>query len=526
MRCWVLALSLAAAPAWSDDEIVIEGDDADEIVIDDGDSDEIIIVDDGESGEGDEIVIEPSPSDEREVSGALGRLWETWHAEVDSAFLTRVQPLAQEPLRNRGDLHVGARLLPARNLKFFGDAIARGTLDADGAQTRVAGFLDLYEAYAKVNAQVGSVQLGRVVVPWGRTTVAALGDRLNPPDHRRGPNFSDTATSQQPQLGAVVRTSLGGLGVEGVALFLHEPTEGSLSADDQGGVRPGRYQGALIRSADRFPGLSLDDREELIVGQAFFEEMSLGLRVNRRIGDIDLGASAVHGPDPTPTLRLSPEVARYLGRDAFGGPSPGEIELCPEPVCAVGGLLHERTTSFTADAAWGLGIVILKAEVLAQPQTAGLTGKASTLVDRDDGLRSARLPHYGAALAVEGALGEALNGSLEVFDFLWTRVPAGAHLWGVEPLGASIDEQRSVHRVAVGASLAGSFLEQRLEWLLRGESGINQADVLMTARLRYRLPVGNLYVGGQGDLFTGVAGSPGWMRQDASTIGVFLGEGA
>ena len=57
-------------------------------------------------------------------------------------------------------------------------------------------------------------------------------------------------------------------------------------------------------------------------------------------------------------------------------------------------------------------------------------------------------------------------------------------------------------------------------------TGLLQPDVLMSAEVKYRLPLFDLYVGGRGDLFTGYPGSPGWMRQDASLLGVFLGEGA
>jgi hypothetical protein len=58
-----------------------------------------------------------------------------------------------------------------------------------------------------------------------------------------------------------------------------------------------------------------------------------------------------------------------------------------------GTIAHERTTLVTADASWGLGIVILRAEVLAHPALFGTPGKAALLVHPEEGLSSARLGH-------------------------------------------------------------------------------------------------------------------------------------
>jgi hypothetical protein len=212
-----------------------------------------------------------------------------------------------------------------------------------------------------------------------------------------------------------------------------------------------------------------------------------------------------------------------------GTPEPFPCDRVVSASSCLGGngsLRHGRTASLTGDVSWGLGIVILRAEVLAQPKIAALPGKTALLVDNERGLFSERLSQFAAALAVEGALGDWVNGSLELFDVFWTDVPRGTRLHGVELLEEERDSVRAVHRVAVGASLSGSLLSERVSWRVRGEGGLLQRDVLLSAGVRYKLPVFNLYVGGQGDVFAGLPGSPGWMRQDASRIGIFLGEGA
>ena len=89
--------------------------------------------------------------------------------------------------------------------------------------------------------------------------------------------------------------------------------------------------------------------------------------------------------------------------------------------------------------------------------------------------------------------------------------------------GSNVRLSGWVHRKR---DLGGLLFGERVRWRLRGEAGLLQPDVLLSGEVRYRLPVFDLYIGGRGDVFTGLPGSPGWMRQDASLVGVFLGEGA
>jgi hypothetical protein len=493
----------------------------------DKEDDEIILIDDGEDqgeglieidGEDDLIIVldEETPLSDatapRQVSGALGSLWEALHVGADWRVLLNGQQVAvaDRPLRSRGD----------------------GWIES---------FADFYEAYAKISAPQASVLLGRLVIPWGHTQVAALGDRLNPPDHRRGPQLPVGVAGRQPQWGAWLKTSLGSMAVEAVALFNHEPTQGGLAASEQGGIRLGHHQGALVRSPARAGGLlAQPQRGALEEGMPLGESGSLGLRARQRVGDFDLGGSAVLSHDPVPTLKLDPALARYLGAESIRRAFP-EQSTAPIPWPCPGGafgaqetletcfsqgasLTHAKTTSFTLDGVWGLGLVILKGEVLAQPRLGQFGGKTAHLLSVQ-GLHSMPVNHYGASLAAEGALGDWLGGSLEVYDRVWEGIPANSTLHGIEPFGENVGVRRTVHRLAAGAALTGMALDDRLIWHLRGEGGLLQGDVLMGADVRYRIPFFNLYVGGQGNLFTGNMGSPGWFFQEASYVGVYLGEG-
>lgn len=521
-----MASGAYAQDADDDEEIIIIEDDEDLV-----DDDEFLIIE--QEGEEDpEPFVLP-------ITGALGRLWEAWHVGVDSdaAFQVQAVPPADGPWRLSTALALESWLLPAPNLSFYGAAFGRLLVDGT-PEGRVFGFWDVGEAYAKIGAPVGAVSLGRMVLPWGRTQGTAFGDRLVPSDLRRGPTFPSAAEQRQPQWGSVVRTSLGAVSVEGALLVAYEASEGSLAASEQGGLRLARYQNALIRSPARVGGLGATAvRDDLLAPrEGIVDGSSLGLRVRRRLGDLDLGGSVIVGVDDTPTVTLRPEVARYLASEMLleMGEARSSLEPFPcdravsLPSClgGPGTLTHERAVSFAADASWGLGIVILRAEVLAQPTFGGLPGKTALLVDADRGLYSERVSLYAGALAVEGALGDWLNGSLEVFDAMWLTVPEGVRLYGVELAEADATLGRQVHRLGVGATLSGSLLSQRISWSVKGEGGILQRDVLFSAQVRYRLPVLNLFVGGHGDAFAGLPGSPGWMRQDASRVGIFVGEGA
>jgi hypothetical protein len=481
------------------------------------------------------------------VTGPLGRLWETWHIGADSDVFAAAQLAdgADGPWRLQGGVVLESWLLPQPNLGFFATAVARAGVDSTPT-ARTWLFADLYELYARIHVERATVHLGRLVVPWGRTLGTAFGDRLQPPDLRRGLAFPDAARQRQPQLGAQLKGALGIVGVEAVGFVSYEPTEGSLAAINQGGVRLGRYQTALVRAPSAAFGLLGDEDTSRLRAKPALGQPTLAARAWRRLGDVDITGSVAFQFDETPTLALAPAVARALASEAWHlrgqagdppppSPCPGETGLAC--VGGRGALSYARTTTFGFDASWGLGLVVLRAEAVAWPRIAGQGGKTALIVD-EQGLRSLQLDLWQAALAVEGQLGPAIDGSLELFDVSWDGVPRTSRLWGVEPLRpddqAELDgvadpalapPTRRVHRLAVGGALGGLLFGERVKWRLRGEAGVFQPDLLVSGEVRYRLPVFDLYVGGRGDLFTGLPGTPGWMRKDASLIGVFVGEG-
>ena len=511
------------------DELLAQADGS--LVFSDDDDELIIVVDEADA---------PLPTADR-ASGPLGRTWEAWHVAADTEGFAAAQNIdsADGPWRVLGSIWVESLLLPAPNLSFYGTAFARIAVDGTPV-AKVTTFADVYELYSKISVGRATVSLGRLVIPWGRTQGAGFGDRLNPPDLRRGSPFPDPAQQKQPQLGAQIKGSLDLVGLEGVAFFSYEPSEGSLAAANQGGVRIGRYQTALVRAPFKAAGLLSQEDTSGLRAVPVLAEPSLGARGWRRIGEFDVTASAAWQFDETPTLNLAPDVRRALVAEALALRSSNVVGPAPPAPC--GGALtlscigdrstlsHQRTSSFSLDVSWGLGLIVVRAEALGFPKLGDHGGKTALIVDVD-GLRSVQLSQWSAAVAVEGQLGPAVDGSLEFFNIMWDGVPRNARLWGVEVLNDDVDagdvpDLRVVNRLAAGARLGGAFFEDRVLWSLRGEAGVLQPDVLFSAELRYRLPVFDLYVGGRGDLFAGAPGSPGWMRQDASLLGVFFGEGA
>jgi hypothetical protein len=494
------------------------------------DDDPIIIIEE-------EVPLVPSTS--ASAGGPLGRLWESLHIGAELSAFSSAQAVDPNDGVGRvlGDAFVEGWLLPTEKLTFEATAIARVAIDSTPAG-KVTWIADWYEAVAKINVNnAATVRLGRLVVPWGKTRGSAFGDRLNPVDQRRGSPFPEPARSKQPQWGAQAKGSLGPVGLDGVFWLGHDPSEGSLAAANQGGVHIGRYQTALIRSPSRAAGwLHQEDVSTLYIDQTL-GAFSVAGRAAGRVGSVDVSASLALGYDDTPSLQLAPEAKRTLVAEAL--PALGHaVGGAPPAPCASNAALRcmgipgttlvpTRRASMSLDASYSvIGLAIVRAELLAVPHV-GDVGKTAWLVD-GDGLRSINVTQLAAALAIEGQLGDAIDASLEVFNVSWAGIPAQANLWGVEPFHAASDgnSDRVVSRLAGAAVLGGTLFEDRLRWRLRGEAGVLAADVLMSAELRYALPIWNLYVGGRGDVFAGVPGTPGWMRQDASLLGVYLGEGA
>ncbi len=540
-----------ALPAAADDDA---SDDDDVIIIEDeasSDDDDVIIIDDGTGtgdddtliieGDDDEIIIldDESPTPELPaVSGALGRLWEALYVSVaaEGQFYGQWTAIEDGPLRVLGSSGFESWLLPTQNLSLYARGFARLAFDGAPENFRFVPVVDLYESYAKINAEVGSVQLGRLVAPWGGTRVAALGDRLNPPDHRRSViTFPDAVQNRQPQWGALLKTSLGSVVLEGVLFTLYEPTEGSLAASNQAGVRAARYQTALVRSPARAGGLfAYDTRENLYQNLSLLDSTTLAVRARRRVGELKIGGSAVIGLDEVPTLQFSPAMARYLGDSALGKPvaappcNPGDVASNAD-CFGRNTLRHNRSASLAADVEWGFGIVTLKAEAMINPRMGFVPGKTALVIDDAEGLKSVQVSQYGGAVAMETGYGEWFEGSVELFGLGWVGVPTGSVLWGVEALSGPLPYSRIipgfVPRAGLGVSVGGSVFDQALTWRLRGEAGLVPIDILMSGEVRYQLPILKLYVGTRGNIFAGLPGSPGWMRQDASMIGLFMGWG-
>lgn len=525
---WAIALMLAPCRSAAADTAADDDDDA-IVIIDDEPAaagDTLIILDEGELA-----VAAPSEA----PTGPLGRIWDAWHVALDSEVLLAAQLTDPNngPLRALGSVVLESWLLPAPNLSFYGTGFARLAWESTPTG-RVVPFADVYEFYAKITLDRATVQLGRLVVPWGRTLGAGFGDRLHPPDLRRGPPFPDPAQQKQPQQGVQVKGSVGVVGVEAVGFVSYEPTEGALTAANQGGVRIGRYQNALARSPTMAGGLLERDDTSRIRPTPRLLQPTAAVRAWRRIGELDVTASAAWHFDETPTLHLADDAARVLAAEGLalrGLPAGPPLVVCDTPggvTClGPGALTYGQTTSLAFDLSWGLGLVVARAETALYPRVGLMPGKTALILDAR-GVRSIQVGHSATAIAVEGQLGPAIDGSLELLHVAWFGVPAAARLWGVEVLDVDVspanDALRTVHRVAAAAHLGGALWDERVQWRLRGEAGLVQLDVLASAEVRYRLPIFDLYVGARGDAFAGRPGSPGWMRQEATQVGFFVGE--
>ncbi|MFZ9890180.1 MAG: hypothetical protein ACO3JL_22000, partial [Myxococcota bacterium] len=205
LLCLLFAPLCGGFPAWAAD-LADEGTSSpDELVLLEDDDEELLIIEE-------ESESPMAPAVESPVTGALGRLWEAWHIGIDSRADLRLQAVGPDDgiVRGTAGVDLETWLLPAPNLSFYANGLARAWLDADDDGGELLSFVDVYEAYGKVNLPMGAVQLGRLIVPFGKTAASAFGDRVNLPDHRRGwEPFPVVARGRQPQWGAWTRGSFG-----------------------------------------------------------------------------------------------------------------------------------------------------------------------------------------------------------------------------------------------------------------------------------------------------------------------------
>jgi hypothetical protein len=499
----------------------------------------------------DVIVIDESPDETHEGSQRKSVLEDIKeHAYIRTDIYMRggyqlISPV-ERPVRLMGSLWAAGGLEPSDYLSLQLSVIGRVPVDltwqaAPGQPVgSVDAFIDLSDTYVKVEHADFAIYLGDLLLPWSSTRAAALTDRLNPTDYRRGRDFQANLIGRIPQWGAMARTSIWGASIEGLYLFNYTPSKGSLVASDQGGVQIARYQGALMSNQTQTGDLLAHDRSLLEAETVIFQTPQLAARIRRPFGDmIDVGINVNWGFNEVTSLQLDPKVSSYLahryleGLDANGAASSAEwpcganapyssrqeLDKC---MGGRGALSHQRVLGFGADFSMNLGAVVLKGDVLVEPKFNGWGGKTAILVGKDK-MYSTELSSLAVAMAVDGEYGDWFTGSVELFNVTWFGVPAGERLLGVESKTSNNDERRAVNRLGLATAIEGTFFKQAVSWRLKGEIGISQPDILASFDARHEWQPIGFYAGAYLNAFAGIEGSPGWFRQNATAFGVYIG---
>lgn len=382
---------------------------------------------------------------------------------------------------------VSAALQATESLYSSVSALGRLPVSSDDIP-HIDAFVDLGDAYMKYTNPHFTLTVGQLRLPWQRLTGASLNDRLNPVDYRRGRNFSNDVNARIPQWGFGLRSTIFEWTTEGACFLWHRPDSSSYVAVEQDGVQIGRYQGAIARTRSEL-GMLLS--APLVKDSLpWFTSPSIGVRTSKFFGSFDLAFSLVWGFDEVPVV-IQPNQ-----------------------------LTSGRSLSLGAESSITLGVLILKAEVVATPKIGTDMGKVTLLKSTSGMLTSSPLTNITLGVGLDGQYGEALTGSLELIDTLWFGVPANFHIHAIESPDVETSGDRFVQRLALGFWLGGKLWEEAVEWSLRGEAGLNRPDVLSTINLQYNFGQTGFAVGVFGNVFFGVYQSPGWFRSPATEFGV------
>jgi len=372
---------------------------------------------------------------------------------------------------------------------------AFGRVPITAGTPHVDAFVDLYDTYIKLKQPSFTFSLGYLRTPWIVMKGAALNDRVNPVDYRRGVDFAKDGAGRIPQWGLQVSGRLNGWTLEGIYHFWHRPNPASFVAALQDGVQIGHYQGALAATpqdlAALFPGG---------IAQAtlpWFSEPTVAIAARKEFGNVDTGLNMVWGFDEVPEVGISSSTMTTA-------------------------INAHRSLSFGADVSTSLGVVILKAEAVLTPRLDDKTGK-STLLRNGAQVSSASLTSAQGGISVEGVYGDLINGSIELIETAWFDVPSQAIVYSIEDASAASSSSRIANRLALAFVFDGKLFENAFLWALRGEFGLLRPDLLSTVSLRHDFGDTGFSVGAYANLFFGVDQSPGGFRNAATECGLSFG---
>lgn len=438
--------------------------------------------------------------EEQKEQPTQSSFWDNFYYHLDVSARTgyTFTELSNYPFRTLGvvEASVGYDVTDWLTLQASGIGslpILVGFDPAKVAPVEHLGVVDLGDSFVKAKWDDWSLSLGYLRVPWRNLRVFSLNDRLNPIDYRLGYNFR-TTLGRMPQWGNELHGSLAGFEIDGVFFWNYTQPAGGVIATKQGGVTPGHYQGAFFASPICRSKLRLNQAATV----AWFTAPTLGLSVKKNLGDIDVSVNAVWGHDELPSF--APTLLT-------------DLDLAQ--------LSYARSLSFGASLSYALGILILKAEVLAEPRMGEAFGKTIWLA-KDNQIASQQVSSAALAVGVDGEYGDYFSGSLEIMDRGYFGVAGDKWLLGVEGHGTA-SPNRFVNRLALGMHVTGSALEKNLQWLFRGEIGLMNPDILMGIQVFHEWPDLGLYAGIYSDVFSGVFNSPGGFRQEQTALGVELG---
>lgn len=370
-------------------------------------------------------------------------------------------------------------------------------IDKEGGDREVVYLLT---PEARVSLAFGAFDLhaGALVFNWGSSDLIAPGDILNPLDYRR--NFVAAIDDAKiPVLAAELVGHFGALTVRGVVQPFFTSPRFFLSGWDTSLIQSQLTQGLDFPEIEGVLGKETVDAigDHLLVTERppdRIDSGTFGARATLHIDDLDLSATAIHGWEPLPQVRVNSDLILLGSRFADAVTERRGVMLDQDALDALGRLSealergepifngrYRRRSQLGFDAVWAIDPVILKVD----------TAYAFNRTAYTQDYRPVEHPWLTAVAGVEYVEGDALQVIVEAFILSIFDIPSNYRLSLFEPEAPPPSTTANGKRTIATAGFAGvirySMLEGDLIFDVATISTLTRGDVIFVPAIHWRL---------------------------------------
>lgn len=462
------------------------------------------------------IEIEPEPEEPSRVRVAV-RL--EARSAVDTAF--------DQPNEHVFELGLGGRLeLDAQLTRHFNVYVAPSFFwvagfDKKGGDREVV-YLTTPEA--RVSLVLGDFDLnaGALIFNWGASDLIGPADVLNPLDYRR--NFVAAIDDAKiPVIAAELVGHFGPLTVRAVVEPFFTPARFFLSGWDTSLIQSQFTRGLNLPQIESVLGRgTVDDiGDHLLITERPSDrpdDATLAARATLRLDDLELSATAIHGWEPLPQVRVHPDLVKLGSQlaDAVANHKPIAPDLAAieslgrlndalergEPVFSG---RYRRRDLLGGDAVLAIDPVILKAELAFSFSRTAYTQNDYVPVEH---------PWLTAVFGAEYFDGDALQVIVESFALTIFDIKSNYRLALFEPAApppsATADGERTISIPGLAGIVRYSIFDGDLLFEVAAVGTLTRGDVIFAPAIHWRLDdaqrvtLSALFIEGKDDGYGGV----------------------